>query len=454
MKMVRLFNCEKEDVKGGEYNMFRFGDNRLAKTFILLLVFGMMVFGLAGCGNKTNTSSSGQQSVTINFMADDRPEFEKMMQLLPAFTNQTGIKVNYMKLQQTPLEAKTGLELSSPSTNIDVVLADFMFLNKYAQAGDLEPLDQYLNASSTFNKANYMKPFIDSVSYQGQMYGVPLYQDCNILVYRADLFKKYNLSVPKTFAGLEYDAKVIKEHEPGMSGIAMRGQRGFGINEWTWPTFLEGFGGSYLTPDMKQANLDTPQALQAMTYYTNLLKNYGPSGVANYSYVEVQNDMMQGKTGMFIDSATLAPRCEDPSQSQVAGKLGFAMVPGGTTVTPGFYTWTLCVPAHSKNKEAAAKFIAWMTSPAIASQIGLSAPNQALQTVYNIPAYPGTEPLITVMDDSLKLADPDYRPRVPQADEIGTDVSVAVSSVLDGSATPAQALKTANDAINQALAGQ
>jgi multiple sugar transport system substrate-binding protein/sorbitol/mannitol transport system substrate-binding protein len=395
--------------------------------------------------------------VTINFMADDRPEFAKMMQLLPDFTKQTGINVNYIKLQETPLRAKTGLELSSPSTDVDVVLTDFMFLNKYAQAGDLEPLDQYLAASGTFDKDNYMKPFIDSVSYQGQMYGVPLYQDCNILVYRADLFKKYNLNVPKTFADLEYDAKVIKENEPGVAGIVMRGQRGFGVNEWTWPTFLEGYGGSYLTKDMKSANLNTPQALQALTYYTDLLKNYGPSGVANYSYTEVQNDMMQGKAGMFIDSATLAPRCEDPTQSQVAGKLGFAMVPGSAAVTPGFYTWTLAVPAHSKNKEAAGKFIAWMTSPAIATQIGLSAPNQALQAVYNIPVYQGysqSEPLIKVMDDSLKLADPDYRPRVSQSDEIGTDVSVAISSVLDGSATPAQALKTANDAINQALAGQ
>jgi len=424
----------------------------------LVLVFAMATIGLAGCGSsKSNTSSSSQKSVTINFMADTRPEFDKMVKLAPDFEKKTGIKINYIKLQETPLRAKTGLEVSAPSTDIDVFMTDFMFLNKYAKAGYLEPLDKYLNASGTFKKDNYMKPFIDSISYQNDIYGVPLYQDCNILVYRADLFKKYNLNVPKTFADLENCAKVIKEHEPGMAGIVMRGQRGYGVNEWTWPTFLEGFGGSYLSKDMKTANLDTPQAVQALTYYTDLLKKYGPSGVANYSYVEVQNDMMQGKAGMFIDSATLAPRCEDPSLSQVAGKLGYAIVPGNTAVVPGFYSWTLAIPAHSKNKDAAGKFIAWLTSPEIASQVGFSGPNQALEKAYSTPAYKDysqSVPMISVMKDSLKLADPDYRPRVPEADQIGTAVSVAISSALDGSKQPAQAIKDANAEITKILAGK
>ncbi|CAA7600909.1 Solute-binding family 1 [Acididesulfobacillus acetoxydans] len=431
---------------------------KLRRVFLPLMV-SMLVVGMfaIGCG-QTNTQAAGQSSqgkpVTINFMADSRPEFDKMEQLLPQFEKKTGIHVNYMKLQETPLRAKTGLEVSAPSTDIDVFMTDFMFLNKYAKAGYLAPLDKYLDASSTFNKANYMKPFIDSVSYKGQIYGMPLYQDCNILVYRADIFKKLHLTVPKTFAELEHDAKVIKENEPGMAGIVMRGQRGYGVNEWTWPTFLEGFGGSYLTQDEKAGNLTSPEAIQALTYYTDILKKYGPPGVANYSYVEVQNDMMQGKVGMFVDSATLAPRCEDPSASKVAGKLGFAMVPGDKAVAPGFYSWTLAVPAHAKHKAAAAKFIAWLTSPKIATECGFSAPNQALEKVYNIPAYPGTEPLIDVMKASLKLANPDYRPRIPQADQVGTAVSVAISSVLDGSKTPKEALTQANDEVNRILQGK
>ena len=73
---------------------------------------------------------------------------------------------------------------------------------------------------------------------------------------------------------------------------------------------------------------------------------------------------MQGNTAMIIDSASLAVRCEDPSNSQVAGKLSYALVPGlPGKEQPGFYAWTLAIPKNSKNKEAAAKFVAWLTKP-------------------------------------------------------------------------------------------
>jgi len=417
----------------------------MKKVFLSLLVTSMItMFFLV---NSTEAASS----VTINFMADNRSELSEMEKLLPDFEKETGIKVNRLTLQETPLRAKTGLELSASSTDIDVVMLDFVFLLKYAKAGYLELLDSYMEKNETFNRDNYQKPFIDAVSYEGKMYGIPLYQDCNILMYRADLFAKYNLNVPKTFDELEQVAKIIDEKEPGVTGIAMRGQRGYGVNEWTWPTFLWGFGGSYYTNDMK-GNLDSPEAIAALEYYTNLLKNYGPDGVANYSYMEVQTDLMQGKTSMILDSATLAPRAEDPEMSKVAGKLGYAVVPGNINVQPGFYSWTLAIPANSHNKEAAAKFIAWLTSPKIASVVGWSAPNQALETVYQIPAYADydqSEPLIKVMKDSLALADADYRPRIDEASEVGTAVSIAISEVLAGEKSAKKALEDANKKVNK-----
>lgn len=234
----------------------------------------------------------------------------------------------------------------------------------------------------------------------------------------------------------------------------MRGQRGAGVNEWTWPTFLWGFGGSYYTKDMKSANLNTPQAIAALDYYANILNKYGPEGVANFSYIEVQTMMAQGKAGIFIDSASLAPRLEDPANSSVVGKLGFCVVPGKVTVQPGFYSWELVIPAKSKRAAAAAQFIQWIISPEIAKQLGWSAPNQALETVYNVPPYAGysqSEPLIKVMKDSLKLADADYRPRNAITSEVGTRVSVAISEVLSGEKTSAQALKDANADVTKIM---
>lgn len=424
----------------------------MKKVFLAVLVFSLLT-GFTMANGKSDSVESGSDSVTINFMADNRSELVKMQELLPAFEAETGIKVNWMQLQETPLRSKTGLELSAPSTDIDVIMVDFLFMNKYAKAGYLEPIDKYLANSDTWKDSDFQPPFIDAVSFEGQQYAVPLYQDCNILVYRADLYEKYNLNVPKTFEELEYNAMVIEENEPGVAGITMRGQRGQGVNEWTWPTFLRGFGGSYFDENM-MGNLDTPEAIAALEYYANILNKYGPEGVANFSYIEVQTGFAQGQAGMFIDSASLAPRCENPDDSKVAGKIGYAVVPGKVETQPGFYSWTLVIPQKSERKEAAAKFLEWIVSPEIASQLGWSAPNQALETVYDIPAYPGydqSEPLVKVMKDSLALADPDYRPRIDQASEVGTRVSIAISEVLSGEKTAAVALKEANADIDKIM---
>jgi ABC-type glycerol-3-phosphate transport system substrate-binding protein len=230
-----------------------------------------------------------------------------------------------------------------------------------------------------------------------------------------------------------------------------------GVNEWTWPAFLWAFGGSYYKdfPNDMTPNLDSPEAKQALEYYVNMINNYAPPGAANYSYVEVQTDLMQDKVGMIIDSATLGVRAEDPEASKVAGKLGYAVVPGGPGgQQPGFYTWTVVVPAKSENKEAAAQFLCWMLAPENAPKMGWSAPNQALEQVYAIPAYADydqSEPLIKVMKDSLAIADADYRPRIPEQTEVGTEVSVAISDAIAGSKTAEQALKDANEAIKTIL---
>jgi ABC-type glycerol-3-phosphate transport system substrate-binding protein len=330
-------------------------------------------------------------------------------------------------------------------------MLDFTLMPPYIKAGYLEPLDAYLASATTYSSGDYAKPFLDSMrGSDNKIYALPMYHACAILVYRADLFVKYNLNVPSNYAELEEVCRIIKQNEPGMSAIVMRGQRGYGVNEFVFPSFLSGFGGSYFKADGVTPNLDAPEAIAALDYYGNILKNYGPAGIANYSHAEVQNDMLQGNTAMFIDSANLAIRCEDPAESKVAGKLGYAVVPGNVRKQPGFYTWAIGIAANSKDKDAAAKFVAWIMSPAIATQIDISAPVQTFDKVYSAPKYPDyaqARPMLEVMNDSFALSDPDYRPRIEEASEVGTRVSIAVQEVLSGEKTAREAILQANTDI-------
>lgn len=452
----------------------------LKKTLAAICALAVLTTsGLTGCsgktdsagtqstaagGNEARTAAAGDSAgteqakqpyagTTINFMADSRSEYDKMRKLVGQFESETGITVNYTSLQETQLRSKTALEVAADSTDIDVVMMDFMYLEDYAKSGYLANLTELMgSACPGFNTDDYMQAFIDACSVDGALYGVPLYQDCNLMVLRGDLLEKYGQKIPTTYEELYETAKTIDENEDGVYGIAMRGASGAGVNEWTWPTFLSGFGGAYYD-DSLNATLNSKEAIDALGYYVDLLKNYGPDGVANYSYTEVQNDIMQGNAAIMIDSATLAVRCEDPAASKVAGKLVYAPVPskaGGKQADTGFYSWLLAIPEGSARKEAAALFVEWLTSADIATQCGFSAPNTALKGTYGIKGYDGTN-MYDVMVESLKRSTPDYRPRSAVSNEVGEIVSVAISEALSGEKTPEKALNDANAELQTAL---
>lgn len=397
---------------------------------------------------------AADEEVTINLLADNRAEFKKMMELYPEFEAETGIKLNYTAVEETPLRSKTGLELSAPSTDIDVIMMDIRFVTKFSKAGYLQELDELLAMNETYKYDDFMKSFMDACSRDGKLYALPINQDCNIMMYRADIFNELGLDVPKTFDDLKDVCAKIKEAKPDMFPIVMRGQRGDGVNEWTWASFLAGFGGQYYDENYK-ATLGTPEAVEAMQYYSDILNEYGPKGIASYSYIEAQTDFAQGNAAILIDSATLAVRCENPESSKIAGKIGYDVVPGlPGKAQPGFYAWTLAMPKNSHNQEAAAKFMAWLASPEIAQKVGWSAPNQALETVYGIPAYADYDQakgLYDTMMESLAIADPDFRPRIEVGSEIGTRVSEAISAVLAGENDAATEMEKCNADVDMIL---
>ena len=88
---------------------------------------------------------------------------------------------------------------------------------------------------------------------------------------------------------------------------------------------------------------------------------YSPPDTRNYFWDDVMALMQQGKVFELImwNDATYA--VEDPKQSKVAGKMGFAMVPQGEGGETGqIEGWTYLIPSKSKNPEAAFLFIQWM----------------------------------------------------------------------------------------------
>lgn len=425
--------------------------SRFVPAAVLLLAITAMAWSSGG--QDGTTAGKPHAGITIRVLTDQRVEIVKLKELTPALEAQTGMRVEYIVAGEGPLDDKVALEFSAPSTSIDVSFLKFFLLKDYAKKGFLQPMDQLMSTPRAMD--HFGKSVLNIGRVDEKLYGIPQMMDPNVLAYRADIFAQHGLRVPQTMTELMTTAKYIKENVPGMYGIASRGNRG-GRPNWDWSSFLKAWGGNYLDAEGRPT-VNTPQAVQSLEFYTELLTKYGPPGVADYNWQDVQDALASGKVAIMYDGAAQAARVakpKDPNYSKFADKISFAIVPKGPVAREsGYFSWMLVIPRGSKqeNKKASMAFVEWAFKPEIAKQVGWGA---AAEVVYDIPPYAGyreAKNLKDVFTEALKYSSQDYRPLIPQLNQLMDIVDLAINMSLAGIKTPKAALDEAQAALEKLL---
>ncbi len=423
------------------------------RKLFLLSVLGLIVCVIWGGSMMEARAEKPFEGKRIRVLADQRSEIVKLKELAPQFEEETGMKVDFIITGDAPLDEKASLELTAPKTNLDVTFLKFFLGQDYARRGYLAAFDDLLSGPDALQ--HFSESALNIARYEGKIYGVPLMMEPNILTYRADLFAKHGISVPNTMDELMEAARIITEKEDGVYGIVARGHRR-GRPNWDWSSFLRAWGGNYLDENGNPA-INSEAAVKSLEAYTKLLTSYGPPGVADYNWQDVQDDMAAGKVAIMYDAISLSVRLakpKDPNYSKFSDKLSFAVVPEGPAGREsGFFSWLFVIPKNSKeeNKEAAMAFIEWSFTPEIAKKVGWGA---AAEDVFNAPAYPdyeGSKPLFEVYREALKYSSPDYRPLLPELPQVMDIVDLAINSSLAGLKTPKEALDQAQEELEALL---
>lgn len=110
----------------------------------------------------------------------------------------------------------------------------------------------------------------------------------------------------------------------------------------------------------------------------------------------------------------------DPKLSKVDGKVGFALHPVGSRCGSETGGFAVGIPANSQNKEAAFLFLQYITSKAGDQRmVELGGDPVRISTLTNntegFTEYP-------VVAEQLPCADPDWRPLIPEWNELNIDV--------------------------------
>lgn len=417
-------------------------------------VFAVMALS-AGSGLAEDRPFAGQR---LSVLMVGHPTTDAVRKALPDFTEATGIEVDLEVVPEADATPKMLLEFSAGSGRYDVVENSTILVPGFVKSGYVVALDAFAAKDTQFyDKADFVPNYLRPNAVDGGLYGLPVFGESSFLMYRKDLFDEYGIAVPKTFADVETAARLVKEKSNGeIVGITMRGQQGIqGV--YIWAAYLWGMGGSFLTEDGKSA-LDSPEAAAALESFARILREYGPVGVANMGWEENRLLFQQGKAAMTIDATVNGAFNEDPSVSTVVGRVGYVPVPmeaanpkGGSSSLGVF---SLYVATASQKQDAAWLFVSWATSKEHQIRSLETDPNSGVTSLAAMES-PAFDKRYGAFKEAMLAAlvngNPQFIPTVPQANEIVNNTGIAVSKVLAGTATAADALREAHDLNNAAL---
>lgn len=295
-------------------------------------------------------------------------------------------------------------------------------------------------------KAAYYPHIVDTVTFDGTQWGVPVAFSTKALYWNKDLFTQAGLDPekpPTTWAEEIEMAKTIKEK----TGIA-----GYGLSAKTFDNTMHQFlhwvytnNGQVIDAE-GNIKLDSPEVLAALQAYKDIAA-YAEEGPTAYEQNEVRAIFLDGKLGMIQAGSGAASRLKETKINW-----GVTTLPLGPSATgPGtlLITDSLAVFKGSGVEEKAVEFAKYITSPDI-------------QPEYELQGGAGLTPLRpSAKVDAFVAADPSWQPFIDGIafggpEPLFTDYKgfqnvmiELVQSVVTGSAEPQEALTKAAAALEE-----
>jgi multiple sugar transport system substrate-binding protein len=345
--------------------------NRIATTAVTAL----LVIPLAACGSsKSKTSSGGSANsdagTTLTYWASNQgTSLDNDKQILTPelakFTSQTGIKVNVEVVPWSDLLNRI-LAATTSGKGPDVLNIGNTWSSSLQATGALTQFDD-----STMNQIGGKDRFLaGSLSATGapgkSPTAVPLYSLAYGLYYNKKQFAAAGIaSAPTTWDELVTDGKKLTSGNHWALSL-----EGGSVSENIHNAFTlsQQQGGNFFDSSGK-ATFDTPQNVAAIKQYLDLMQSnkiVNPSDAEYSNGTEALKDFATGKTSMVLWQAAAG------SLKQLgmnAADIGVAALPlpsptpdGGKKVTSMVAGINLAVFNNTKHKNAALKFVKFMTS--------------------------------------------------------------------------------------------
>jgi multiple sugar transport system substrate-binding protein len=438
-------------------------------------------------GDKVWRQFSG---TTINFISENTSPSSAIAANLKPFTGLTGIHLNIQQMELQAMVQTVALDLASGNGKYHVIYADpYQVLAPFYQG--LADLNQFIHDRSLPAVPKGIQDFIPTqLAAAGRfvdantLYCLPY--DCPTLIwaYRKDLFEKYGRQMQQdlgfdpmpsdnsTWEQYYQIANWFNKHAtadvPYGTGHQAKQHDSLMCD---FSNVLWAYGGHYFNNDEQIGTigtmhpgpclLDRPEAIQAAEFYQKLLKIAHP-GSTSWDWNDLAEAFTDGQVAMCPEWHEDASGFE---MGKYAGKIGYARLPKGPARSANMYGGTgiginKSIPLELQ--KAAWLFVVWGTSPDaelidLKSKVGGGTPTR--QSVYELPEVkkamnpPSKMPNLLTAQAVFKAWEPHnigLRPKIPSWNECDTIIYTELSKMLVLGKSPADAMRSAKQAIDKA----
>ena len=416
-----------------------------------------------------STAVSAVMADELTIATVNNSDMRIMQKLSPMWEKQTGHKLNWVVLEENILRQRVTTDIAADGGQFDIITIGAYEAPIWGDLGWLNSLD---DLGDDYDYDDIYPTILNGLSANGSLFAVPFYAESSFTFYRTDLFSKAGIDMPSNPTYTQIEEYAAKLHDPdnNVYGICLRGKAGWGENMAFVGTLANTYGARWFDNDWK-AQLDSPEWEAAVTYYVNLLNNYGPPGASANGHNENRALFADGKCAMWIDATSAAGFIYNPSESHVADVTDFTAAPIQVTEKGSgwFWAWALGIPKSSQKTDAAKEFVKWATSKEYVVLVGesegwVSAPPGTRKSTYATKAYIDAAPFAKTVEAAILAADPANATLEPvpytgvqfvaikEFQGIGTIVGQQISAALAGQSTVKEALAKAQEYATREMA--
>ena len=239
----------------------------------------------------------GQGGQTITFWSTETQpaRAEATQAIIARFEEQTGINVELVLTDENALPNLMTAAVAA-GTLPDVVFHPIDFTLGWYEQGILDAAAAQ-GVIDTLGADTFAQGPIDLVSVDGSAAAVPTDGWGQLIIYRADLFEAAGLEPPTSYDNIMTAAMTLHDPSNDFFGITAATAGGEVFTQQTFEHIALA-NNCQLVNDAGEVTLDTPECIEAVQFFDELMSNYSPAGVQDV--VSTRATYFAGQAGMIV----------------------------------------------------------------------------------------------------------------------------------------------------------